>query len=199
MPSKKKLLSLNSLAISLALFPVKSIQVLAKNPDDNIINKLSNEQVISYISNYIVNILIKNRDKTIINLNDIKDPLYSNKVPMIKIEDYFIRLVTYSKMEISTLILTFIYIKRFINKEKFIIAFNNIFRLIISCSILAIKFNEKRTFKNTYYAKIAGLDVEDLNNLEYNVFSRLDFNLRVLDNEFYELISLIYKEVSNNS
>ena len=171
------------------------------NEDDinNIINKLSNEQVISYISNDIVNILIKNRDKTIINLNDIKDPLYSNKVPMIKIEDYFIRLVTYSKMEISTLILTFIYIKRFINKEKFIIAFNNIFRLIISCSILAIKFNEKRTFKNTYYAKIAGLDVEDLNNLEYNVFSRLDFNLRVLDNEFYELISLIYKEVSNNS
>ena len=166
---------------------------------NNIINKLSNEQVISYISNDIVNILIKNRDKTIINLNDIKDPLYSNKVPMIKIEDYFIRLVTYSKMEISTLILTFIYIKRFINKEKFIIAFNNIFRLIISCSILAIKFNEKRTFKNTYYAKIAGLDVEDLNNLEYNVFSRLDFNLRVLDNEFYELISLIYKEVSNNS
>jgi hypothetical protein len=40
MPSKKKLLSLNSLAISLALFPDISIQVLAKNPDDNIINKL---------------------------------------------------------------------------------------------------------------------------------------------------------------
>ena len=164
-----------------------------------IMNLLTIEQVISFISQDIVNILIQNRDKTKINIKDIKDPLYSNKVPIIKIEDYLIRLVKYSRMEISTLILTFIYIKRFINKENYIIAFNNIFRLIISCSILAIKFNENKTFKNTFYAKIGGLEVEDLNNLEYNIFSRLDFNLRVLDNEFYDMISLIYKDTLNDS
>ena len=164
-----------------------------------IMNLITIEQVISFISQDIVNILIQNRDKTKINIKDIKDPLYSNKVPIIKIEDYLIRLVKYSRMEISTLILTFIYIKRFINKENYIIAFNNIFRLIISCSILAIKFNENKTFKNTFYAKIGGLEVEDLNNLEYNLFSRLDFNLRVLDNEFYDMISLIYKDTLNDS
>ena len=162
-----------------------------------ILNLLTIEQVISFISNYIIDILIKNRDKTKLKIDDIKDPLYSNKVPIIKIEDYLIRLVKYSKMEISTLVLTFIYIKRFIDKENYIIAFNNIFRLIISCSILAIKFNENRTFKNSFYAKIGGLEVEDLNNLEYNVFSRLNFNLRVLDSEFYEIISEIYKESLN--
>ena len=165
----------------------------------NIINLLSIEQVISFISNYIVNILIKNREKTKMNINHIKDPLYSNKVPIIRIEDYIIRLVKFSKMEISTLILTFIYIKRFIDKENFIIAFNNIFRLIISCSILAIKFNENKSFKNSFYAKIGGLGVEDLNNLEFNIFCRLDFNLRVLDEEFYDLITIIYKEIINNS
>ena len=162
-----------------------------------IINLLTIEQVISFISNYIVDILIKNRDKTKLKIDNIKDPLYSNKVPIIKIEDYLIRLVKFSKMEISTLVLTFIYIKRFIEKENYIIAFNNIFRLIITCSILAIKFNENRTFKNSFYAKIGGLEVEDLNNLEYNVFSRLNFNLRVLDSEFYEIISEIYKESLN--
>ena len=163
-----------------------------------IINLLKIEQVISFISKELVNILIKNRNKTKINLKDTKDPLYSNKVPIIKIEDYLIRLVKYSRMEISTLILTFIYIKKFIDKENYIIVFNNVFRLIISCSLLAIKFNENKTFKNSFYAKIAGLEVEDLNNLEYNVFSRLDFNLRVLDNEFYDMISLIYKETLND-
>ena len=162
-----------------------------------IINLLTIEQVISFISNYIVDILIKNKGKTKLKIDSIKDPLYSNKVPIIKIEDYLIRLVKFSKMEISTLVLTFIYIKRFIDKEHFIIAFNNIFRLIITCSILAIKFNENRTFKNSFYAKIGGLEVEDLNNLEYNVFSRLNFNLRVLDSEFYEIISEIYKESLN--
>ena len=164
-----------------------------------ILNLLTMEDIISFISDYLVNILIKNKDKTKSQIDNKDDPLYSNKIPIIKIEDYFLRLVKYSKMEISTLVLAFIYIKRFIYKEKFIIGFNNIFRLIISCSLLAIKFNEKRTFKNTYYAKIGGLDVKDLNNLEYNIFCRLNFHLRVLDSEFYEIISLIYKDKSNNN
>ena len=64
----------------------------------------------------------------------------------------------------------------------------------MSCSILAIKFNENKIYKNSFYAKVGGFDVDDLNNLEYNIFSRLDFNLRVLDIEFYELIFKIYKE-----
>ena len=164
-----------------------------------ILNLLTSEQVISYISNYIVNLLIKNKDKIKRNIKDLNDPLYSNKIPMIKIEDYFIRLFKYSQMEISTLILSFIYIKRFIDKENFIIAFNNIFRLIISCTLLAIKFNENRIFKNIIYARIGGIDIEDLNILEFNVFNRLDFNLRVFDNEFYDVIYAIYKENLNNT
>ena len=160
-----------------------------------ILNSLTSEQVISYISNYIVNLLIKNKDKTKKSIVGINDPLYSNKIPMIKIEDYFIRLFKYSKMEISSLILSFIYVKRFVNKENFIIAFNNIFRLIISCTLLAIKFNENRIFKNIIYAKIGGLEIEDLNILEFNAPSRLDFNLRVFDNEFYDVIYEIYKKI----
>ena len=98
-------------------------------------------------------------------------------------------------MEISTLILTYIYIKRFIKKENYIISFRNIFRLIMSCAILAIKFNENKVYKNSFYAKVGGFDVDVLNNLEYNIFSRLDFNLRVLDIEFYENVSKIYEDI----
>ena len=54
----------------------------------------------------------------------------------------------------------------------------------MSCIILAIKFNENKVYKNTFYAKVGGFDVDDLNNLEYDIFYRLDFNLRVLDSEF---------------
>ena len=159
-----------------------------------IMNSLTNEQIISFISNDIVNILIENKENEKTDIINDNDPLYSNKIPKIKIEDYINRFFTYSKMEISTLLLTYIYIKRFIAKEKYIISFRNIFRLIMSCIILAIKFNENKVYKNTFYAKVGGFDVDDLNNLEYNIFSRLDFNLRVLDIEFYELIFKIYKE-----
>ena len=67
----------------------------------------------------------------------------------------------------------------------------------MSCIILAIKFNENKVYKNTFYAKVGGFDVDDLNNLEYNVFSRLDFNLRVLDEEFYQIILNIYKDIND--
>ena len=164
---------------------------------ENILNLLTTEQIISYISNDIVIILIENREKAKTNIIDEKDPLYSNKIPKIKIEEYITRFFTFSKIEISTLILAYIYIKRFIDKENYIISFRNIFRLIMSCIILAIKFNENKVYKNTFYAKVGGFDVDDLNNLEYNVFSRLDFNLRVLDEEFYEIILNIYKDIND--
>ena len=160
-----------------------------------LLNLLTNEQIISFISNDIVQILIENKEKEKTNIIDENDPLYSNKIPKIKIEDYITRFFTFSKMEISTLILTYIYIKRFIKKENYIISFRNIFRLIMSCAILAIKFNENKVYKNSFYAKVGGFDVDVLNNLEYNIFSRLDFNLRVLDIEFYENVSKIYEDI----
>ena len=164
---------------------------------DIILNSLDVSQIISYISNDIVNILIEDKEKLKTHIIDGNDPLYSNKIPKIKIEDYITRFFTYSKIEISTLILSYIYIKRFINKENYIISFRNIFRLIMSCTILAIKFNENKVYKNTFYAKVGGFDVDDLNNLEYNIFFRLDFNLRVLDSEFYEIILKIYKDIND--
>ena len=162
---------------------------------DKLLNLLTNEQIISFISNDIVQILIENKEKEKTNIIDENDPLYSNKIPKIKIEDYITRFFAFSKMEISTLILTYIYIKRFIKKENYIISFRNIFRLIMSCAILAIKFNENKVYKNSFYAKVGGFDVDVLNNLEYNIFSRLDFNLRVLDIEFYENVSKIYEDI----
>ena len=161
---------------------------------DHLLNLLNQEQIISYISNDIVNILIENKEKEKTCIINENDPLYSNKIPKIKIEDYLNRFFIYSKMEISTLILTYIYIKRFIHKENYVISFRNIFRLIMSCAILAIKFNENKVYKNTFYAKVGGFDVDDLNNLEYNIFSRLDFNLRVYDKDFFEVVLNIYKD-----
>ena len=129
---------------------------------DHLLNLLNQEQIISYISNDIVNILIENKEKEKTCIINENDPLYSNKIPKIKIEDYLNRFFIYSKMEISTLILTYIYIKRFIHKENYVISFRNIFRLIMSCAILAIKFNENKVYKNTFYAKVGGFDVDDL-------------------------------------
>ena len=173
----------------------ESVENISEKEIIILLDLISIEEIITYISSNIVDILLENKEK--IKIKKEEDPLYSNRIPIIRIEEYIVRLVKYSKIDKSTLIITYIYIKRFILKEDYLISFNNIFRLIISCLILAIKFNENKTYKNSYYAKIGGLDVNDLNNLEYNIFSRLNFQLRIIDIEFFNLTYKIYKEVKS--
>ena len=51
---------------------------------DIILNSLDVSQIISYISNDIVNILIENKEKLKTHIIDENDPLYSNKIYLYK-------------------------------------------------------------------------------------------------------------------
>lgn len=155
---------------------------------------ITTEDIISFISLNIMNKLLENRKQTNekpINKNDI---LYSNKIPLISIKNYFIRIVKYSKIHNDTLILIIIYIKRFIIKEKFIISFSNIYKLILGCSVLAIKYNESRIYKNSFYAEIGGFELKEFNLIEINLFRRLDFDLFIFDFEYNDVIKKIINE-----
>jgi hypothetical protein len=45
--------------------------------------------------------------------------------------------------------------------------------------MLAIKFHEDEYFKNEYYAKVAGISLEEMNALECELLELLDFKLLV--------------------
>ena len=50
--------------------------------------------------------------------------------------------------------------------------------------VLAIKYNEDDYYSNKYYAKVGGIALNELNELEYNLLILLEFNLlAVVDNE----------------
>ena len=51
--------------------------------------------------------------------------------------------------------------------------------------VLAIKYNEDDYYSNKYYAKVGGINLEEINTLEYNLLILLEFNA-FIDDDTYE-------------
>ena len=113
------------------------------------------------------------------------DLFYLNHFPKISIEDYIKRIYTYTKMNISTLIIAVIYIDRFCETNGYILSLNNIHRILLAACLLSIKFNEDVNLGTQYYANVAGVPVNDLNNLECFLYVKLKFSLFV-NYDFYQ-------------
>ena len=155
-------------------------------------NELENSTISLDLTNQIITSISSNLEDLIIdNLNDIyklyvkSDIFFLNHIPQISIEDYIKRILKYTQMNISSLILAIIYIDKMCEKNSYILCFNNIHRLILSSCLLSIKFNEDITFHNDLYAKISGESVENVNKLEYELYVLLNFSLFV-DYNYYE-------------
>ena len=155
-------------------------------------NELENSTISLDLTNQIITSISSNLEDLIIdNLNDIyklyvkSDIFFLNHIPQISIEDYIKRILKYTQMNISSLILAIIYIDKMCEKNSYILCFNNIHRLILSSCLLSIKFNEDITFHNDLYARISGESVENVNKLEYELYVLLNFSLFV-DYNYYE-------------
>ena len=151
------------------------------------------------LKNHIINSIslslkdIINENKKLISKDANKDLFYLSFIPPISLEDYIKRLMTYSKMDISTLIISIIYIDYFCDKNKYYLTPNNIFRILLSACLLSLKFNEDITVNDKEYAEIAAVSVEDLKNLEFYMYLKLHFSLNVK----YELYKSYYDYFAN--
>ena len=149
--------------------------------------------------NHIINSIALNlKDLISDNKNGRKekhDIFYLSFIPPISLSDYIKRLLKYSKMDISTLIISIIYIDRFIHKNKYVLSPNNIYRILLSACLLSLKFNQDISVNYKEYAEIASVTVEDLQNLESHMYFKLHFSLFVK----YDLYKSYYDYFVNYS
>ena len=149
-------------------------------------------QIISAITANLKEIIEENRQnggEKYIN----HDMFYLQAVPSISLGDYIKRLVKYTKMNISTLILSIIYIDKFCEKYKYVLSFNNIYRLLLISTLISIKFNEDIMVNTKTYSKIAGVPINDLNFLEYQMCIALDFSFSVKEDYFQQYFTYFSK------
>ena len=140
--------------------------------------------IIEKVSELLQDICDENKNDTNIFYKPL-ECFYSRRIPLVSIQEYIEYIYKYTKINSSTIILMLIYIDRICNMNKFKISYYNIQKLILASMILAIKYNEDSYYNNEYYAKVGGVTVEELNNLEYKSFELLNFNL-FISNDIYE-------------
>jgi hypothetical protein len=136
---------------------------------------------------------LKNKMNTHIMTEDF---FYAKRIPSMTLEEYLKRIIKYSQMEASTLIMAVIYIDKVCYLKKFILTINNIHRILLAAFTLAIKFNEDDYFKNSHYAKIGGIALEEMNKLEFELYVLLDFSLFV-NNTLYSKYEKYLEEFFN--
>lgn len=159
-----------------------------KNKNDEEENKLnSNLPLIKSIS--IVLITILNENKKLDNYKEIikaqsKSVFSSDKIPNISLEDYLIRIQTYSCIEKSTLILSLILIDHICKKSDLILTYYNIHRILFGSVLISIKYNEDFYYDNKFYSKIAGVKLKELKSIEYTFLQLSDFNVFVNEIEY---------------
>lgn len=148
---------------------------------------LKTEDIISYISEYLNKIIEKNKNKKLDKQTRKNDVFYSKKIPNLTIKEYIIRIRKYSDIEDLTLICVFIYIKKFIEKNNYIILINNIYSILLAACTIAIKFHEDSNYKNSYIANIGGLDLKTMNKIEYYFYVLLRFDLNINEEDFKKI------------
>ena len=149
--------------------------------------QIQNLDLIRSISSALTTILEEN--KKLDNYKEIvkrqSKMIYSaNSIPNISINDYLIRIQTYSNIEKSTLILTLIQIDHICRKADIILTYYNIHRLLFAAVLISIKYNEDSYYDNKFYSEIAGVKLKELKMMEYTFLELNDFNVFVNDEEY---------------
>lgn len=114
-----------------------------------------------------------------------QSPFTSQSPSQIPIKTYLTRIITFTQIELNTLITSLIYLDRYLLKTNTTLTYSNIHRLLI-CSILSsIKYNEDTIFRMNYYAQIFGVSLKELRKLERAFVTKMGFDFYV-NNELFE-------------
>ena len=148
---------------------------------------------IEIISDLFINICEENKIKKK-NKNFLIKSFTNKFIPSITIKDYILRLAKHSKVNESTIIIVLIYIDRICNINHLNLTYYNIHKLILASFILAIKYNEENYYSMSYYSKIGGISLSELNNLEFECLILIRYNLfiqpKLFDKYYKDLMSL---------
>ena len=157
-------------------------------------------KTIEIISDLLNNICEENKIKSETINQNIK-PFMTKNIPSMSIKDYLIRLSQFTKMNESTIILILIYIDRICNINNFRLSYRNIYKLILSSMIVAIKYNEDNFYSSEIYAKLGGLSVHELNYLEFQFLILIKFSLFIEKDLFdkYNDYLLSFQEEENDN
>lgn len=101
----------------------------------------------------------------------------NQEIPTISPSEYVKRFTTYIDPGYDVLLMTVILMDRLCLITKICINFRTFHRLFLSCFTVSHKYIEDEFYKNSYYAKVGGVSLLELNVLEKRLLSFLKYNV----------------------
>lgn len=114
----------------------------------------------------------------------IKSSFHCARAPALNIKDYILRIRAYMGCSIECFVLGLVYIDRVIKKHPTIISPLSVHRLVMTGMVLAAKFQDDQFYQNSFYAKVGGLRLDEMNTLELKLLHKLEWKLHVTVEEF---------------
>ncbi|KAL0236771.1 hypothetical protein PCE1_000169 [Barthelona sp. PCE] len=114
-------------------------------------------------------------------------PFDSFEPPGISIYDYFDRIFQYCNASDEALIVSYVYLYR-LNAQSVPLTMYNIHRLMITAVMIAAKHTDDVFYTNRFYARVGGIDADELNRRELDFLFLLEFSLCVSENEFVKCL-----------
>ena len=183
------------------LNPIKSV-----NSENNIIeNKkpptigefLNEEEIVSFISANFNSVIAFNKENKKRQKRSKHEYIHSSLTPIISLAGFLKLIIKYTEIEHNTLIVSYLYIIKLMNKENFILEKNNIYILLLASAVLAKKVLEDLVSDNSYYCQIGLFTEKELNLAEYSLFTRLDFNVNYTMDEVDNVYNEIFASLPN--
>lgn len=145
------------------------------------------------------------------------DPFCGLSLPPITLQDYIERLIHYlasvarvdnesgrdefvqSDLGVRYIVASIIYLKRLTAAENFLLCSMNIHRLLITAITIASKMLDDFQPRNSYFAKLGGVTLQELNNFECIFCTLLKFDLVIRPEEYHELFNSVLSELERRN
>lgn len=125
------------------------------------------------------------RMSTFAEINGTATSFHGIHVPSMGIRDYILRVRKYLRCSTECFVLAMIYIDRLIKRHPYVTVDRlSCHRLAICAMTLAAKFQDDEFYTNSFYAKVGGIQLEEINALEVKMLQLLDYRLHVSPAEF---------------
>jgi hypothetical protein len=169
-----------------------------ENPKPLTIAEFINEdEIVLFISTNFNSIIAFNKENKKRQKRSKHEYIHSSLTPIISLEGFLRLIIKYTEIEHNTLILSYLFIKKLINKENFILEKNNIYLLLLTSAVLAKKVLEDLVSDNSYYCQIGLFTEKELNLAEYSLFSRLDYEVNYTMEDLEQVYNQIFASLPN--
>ncbi|PKI51547.1 hypothetical protein CRG98_028107 [Punica granatum] len=156
----------------------------------------STPRVIAYLSS-VLELSIQRNERSLEASRRKKDGVtvfHSSRPPGLSIRQYLERIFKYAPCSPSCFVAAQIYIDRFTARTRSRLTSLNIHRLLITSVMVAAKFMDDVSHNNAHYAKVGGISMEEMNELEMNFLFSIDFRLHVPVDVFIKYSKQLEKE-----